>query len=141
MDATAAISALQRQRQKGLELAPHAGSDSTARQSWYNTTRAILAAAFGSESKNIGAVMSAGPHHQMYFEGTPQSVIDAHARENLGAAAAMLDSCIEQLQLLAPAALSDRGAKGDTQELETGTSVFIVHGRDEGRKEGGRSIR
>jgi hypothetical protein len=65
------------------------------------TTGAILAAAFGSESRNIGAVNSAGPHHQMYFEGTPQSLIVAYDRENLRnlrAAATMLDSCIEQLQ-------------------------------------------
>src|SRR5712664_2181954 len=78
MDAASAIKALERQKQRGMEIAADAGSDSTARRSWYNTTHALLAAAFGPESINIGAVSSAGPHHQMYFEGTPQSVIDAH---------------------------------------------------------------
>ena len=134
MGAVSAITALEMQKKRGLELASNTGSDSTARDGWYNTTRAILAAAFGPESNNIGAVSSAGPHHQMYFEGTPQSVIDAHARENLRAAATMLDSCIEQLQLLAPA-LSGRSAEGGVQQSETGRSVFIVHGRDEGKKE------
>ncbi len=136
MDATSAITALQRQKQRGLELASDTSADSRARHVWYNTIRAILAAAFGPESRNIGAVTSAGPHHQMYFEGTPQSVIDAHDRENLRAAAAMLDSCIEQLQLLTPAAgSSGLGAGESTQHPETGRSVFIVHGRDEGKKE------
>jgi hypothetical protein len=41
IDATSVISALQRQKQKGLELASDAESDSTARGGWYNTTRAI----------------------------------------------------------------------------------------------------
>src|SRR5260370_22453937 len=134
MDAISAIGALQKQRQRGLELASDASADSTAIRVWYNTTRAILAAAFGSESRNIGAVNSAGPHHQMYFEGTPESLIRAHARENLRAAATMLDSCIEQLQLLAPR-LSGRGAEEGVLQQEAGRSVFIVHGRDEGRKE------
>ena len=134
MDATSAISALQRQKQKGLELASDNSADSTARLAWRNTTRAILAAAFGPESRNIGAVNSAGPHHQMYFEGTPASVIDAHDRENLLAAATMLDSCIEQLQILAPG-LPGPDAEKVVQFSETGRSVFIVHGRNDGKKE------
>jgi predicted nucleotide-binding protein len=136
MDATSAITALRSQKQKGLELASETASDSTARRGWYNTTRAILAAAFGPESSNIGAVNSAGPHHQMYFEGTPQSLIDAHDRENLRAAATMLDSCIDQLQILAPPTrLTGRVAGESSQQAVTGRSVFIVHGRDDGKKE------
>jgi predicted nucleotide-binding protein len=137
LDAARAILALQRQKQKGLELASNSGTDATARQSWYNTTAAILAAAFGPQSSNIRAVNWAGPHHnQMYFEGTPESVIETHGRENLRAAATMLDSCIEQLELLAPARLSERDADERSKHAETGTSVFIVHGSNEGRKEG-----
>jgi predicted nucleotide-binding protein len=127
---------LQKQKQRGLELAADGKTDSTVRQSWYNTTRAILAAAFGSDSRNIGAVMSAGPNKQMYPYGTPDSVIEAHERENLAAAATMLDSCIEQLQILVPvASQSGRGAQEVSQRPEIGRSVFVVHGRDEGKKE------
>jgi len=135
MDPAAAIAALHRQKQRGLELSADGGADSTARDSWYNTTRAILAAAFGPGSNNIGAVLSAGPHHQIYFEGTPESVIQAHARENLRAAATMLDSCIEQLELLSPAAASLRRPEEPIQQAEGGTLVFVVHGRDDGKKE------
>lgn len=136
MDATSAINALLRQKQKGLELASDTSADETARRGWYSTTRAVLGAAFGSESSNIGAVLSAGPYrNRMYFEGTPDSVIEANERENLRSSAAMLDSCIEQLQLLAPAGLLNRGADESTLQTEIGTSVFIVHGKDEGRKE------
>jgi len=111
IDATSAISALQRHKQKGLELASDAESDSTARGDWYNTTRVILAAAFGPESENSGNVMSAGPHHQIYHYNTPQSVMDAHARDNLRAAATMLNSCIEQLQMWVPGILSHQFRK------------------------------
>jgi hypothetical protein len=135
MDAASAINALQTQKQRGLGLASGPSGDSTAREIWYNTTRAILAAAFGADSRNIGAVLSAGLHRgQMYFEGTPESVIEAHARENLAAAAAMLDSCIEQLQLIVPPIPSDV-AEERRPHQETGTLIFIVHGRDEGKKE------
>jgi len=60
--------------------------------------------------------------------------MDAHARDNLRAAATMLNSCIEQLQILAPG-LSDPGAERVVQSPETGRSVFIVHGRNDGKKE------
>jgi hypothetical protein len=53
--------------------------------------------------------------------------------QNLRAAAAMLDSCVEQLQLLAPAVPNTRGAEKPDREL--GTSVFIVHSSDEGNKD------
>jgi len=132
MDAPAAMAALQRQKERGLELATN--SDLTARQGWYNTTRAILAASFGPESRNIGAVSSAGPHHQFYNDRTPDHVMETHARENLRAAAIMLDSCIEQLQILAPASGSIENAASPQHE-NLGNSVFIVHGRDEGKKE------
>jgi predicted nucleotide-binding protein len=136
IDVASAIVKLQSLKQRGLELASDVSADSTARSNWYNTTRAILAAAFGPESRNIGAVTSAGPHHRIYPRGTPNAVMEAHARENLGAAAGMLDSCIEQLEFLAPAADSlDRRAQEVDQKPGTDTSVFIVHGKDEGKKE------
>lgn len=112
MDASSAISALPKQKQSVLEIASDGSSDSTARRSWCNATRAILAAAFVSDSLKIGEVTSAGPHHQMYPYGTSDFVMKTHARENLGAAAIMLDSCVEQRQLLAPVTSpSDRGAQ------------------------------
>lgn len=97
-----------------------------------NTTRAILAAAFGPDSPNIGAVLSAGRHNQMYPHNTPEAVIEAHGRENLRDAANMLDSCIEQLQLLAPIA---EPAEAAARRPGNDNSVFIVHGSDEGKKE------
>jgi predicted nucleotide-binding protein len=133
MDPASAITALQRQKQRGLELASDRGTDSTARHGWYNTTRAILSAAFGPDSANIGAVTSAGPHHQIYSYGTPNAVMDAHARENLQAAATMLDSCIEQLELLAP--MAAESAEAAARRPGNDNSVFVVHGRDEGKKE------
>jgi len=73
----------------------------------------------------------------MYPSGTPEAVMEAHARENLRAAATMLDSCIEQLELLGPATgLSGHPVEETAQRPGNGKSVFIVHGRDEGRKEG-----
>jgi predicted nucleotide-binding protein len=136
IEAAPAIAALQKQKQRGLELSADVNAGSTARQGWYNTTRAILAAAFGSDSGNISAVLSAGPHHQMYFEGTPDSVIEAHARDNLRAAATLLDSCIEQLEVLVPAAVATAPPLAEgAQQVEMGRSVFVVHGSDEGKKE------
>src|SRR5215467_362591 len=61
MDAATAITALQAQKERGLTISSNSRPDANARQGWYNTTRAILAAAFGPDSPNIGAVMSAGP--------------------------------------------------------------------------------
>ena len=57
MDAASAIAALQKQKQRGLELASDNVTDSVTRQGWYNTTQAILTAAFGPGSRNIGAVL------------------------------------------------------------------------------------
>jgi predicted nucleotide-binding protein len=135
MDAAPAITALQNQKERGLAISsnPSADGGADARHAWYNTTRAILAAAFGPDSPNIYAVMDAGPPGQMYPPGTPDAVIEARNMLNLRAAARMLDSCIEQLQLLAPAVPDIRG--GESPRREPGTSVFIVHGRDEGKKE------
>jgi predicted nucleotide-binding protein len=136
MDSASAIAALQKQKQRGLEIASDASSDATTRSGWHNTTRAILAAAFGPESRNIGAVSSAGPHHHFYTDRTPDSVMEAHARTNLRASATMLDSCIEQLELLAPpSAAAAHALEGGVQPAQAGRSVFIVHGWDEGKKE------
>lgn len=136
MDVSSAIAALQKQKQRGLELAADVNADSTARHAWRNTTRAILVAAFGPGSDNISAVLSAGPHQQIYFPATPDAVIETHARENLRAQANMLDSCTEQLELLAPtAAPSGSRFEEPAREGEAGSSVFVVHGGDEGKKE------
>jgi len=132
MAPASAITALERQKQRGLELAADNRTDSVARHGWYNTTTAILAAAFGPNSGNIGAVRSAGRHNQMYPPGVPDSLIEAHNRENLQDAANMLDSCIEQLQLLAPIA---EPAEAAARRPGNDNSVFIVHGSDEGKKE------
>jgi predicted nucleotide-binding protein len=133
MDPASAITALERQKQRGLELASNSQTDSVTRQGWYNTTRAILAAAFGPDSANIGAALSAGRHNQMYPYNTPDAVIEAHGRQNLLDAANMLDSCIEQLQLLAPIAAESAEAAARHPGIDN--SVFVVHGRDEGKKE------
>lgn len=58
--------------------------------------------------------------------------MEVHALENLRAAASMLDSCIDQLQLLAPSAELFEAA---TPSSGIDRSVFIVHGRDDGKKE------
>jgi predicted nucleotide-binding protein len=71
----------------------------------------------------------------MYPPGVPDAIIEARNMQNLRAAANMLDSCIEQLQLLAPASSSAVGAQEEAARLEPGRSVFIVHGRNEGKKE------
>lgn len=132
MDPVAAIASLQEQKERGLAISSDPHPDADARQRWYNTARAILSAAFGPDSPNISAVMHAGPPGQVYPFGTPDAVIEAANMRNLHAAAMMLDSCIEQLRLLGPTLPDIRTGRKST---EPGTSVFIVHGRDEGKKE------
>lgn len=127
IDAGSAITALQNQKERGLAISSNPRPDPTARQAWYNTTAAILAAAFGPDSPNIGAVMNAGPPGRMYPPSTPDAVIEAANMENLRAAATMLDSCIEQLQLLAPAPASSSRTNEAAERVD---KVFLGHGRD-----------
>jgi hypothetical protein len=126
-----AIALLNRQKERGMQLASDPWNEVGA-NAWYNTTREILALAFGPESRNVGAVLHAGPGMRIYSYDTPQSVMDRDSNEKLKAAVQMLDSCIDQLEFLAPKALV---AAAETGSAELAPKVFIVHGRDEGRKE------
>lgn len=133
LDPEAAVRLLNRQKERGTALAAANSWDSVAAEGWYNTTREMLTAAFGAESRNIMAVMHAGPPGQIYPMGTPQGVMDAQSRRRLAAAAQMLDSCVEQLELLS--SKSAAVAEPVPGEADLIPKAFIVHGHDQGRKD------
>lgn len=133
LEAQEAIRLLKVQLEKGQELLKGNQLDSTSASAWRNTTRELLVAAFGPESHNIAAVLSAGSH-RIFPMGTPSYVIDQQRRKNFTASLKMLESCIEQLELLGARPTTSLGAKPNDASGK-GRKIFIVHGHDNEKKE------
>lgn len=126
-----AIRLLTRQKEKAVALLEGQRLQETDSEAWRNTTREVLIQAFGSESRNVSAVINAGSI-MIIDEFTGEADIERMQREHLQASIKMLDSCIEQLEMLAPVTGSE--SEGEKETVYS-RKVFVVHGHDEGKKD------
>jgi predicted nucleotide-binding protein len=126
-----AISLLRRQKDQAAALLQRERIDQDDVSAWHGTTREILMRAFGASHANIGMVLHAG-YFSMRFGRPSEQELEDERRANLTKSIRMLDSCIEQLEILAP---SPTPANSTDTLAYSSRRVFIVHGHDEGKRE------
>lgn len=94
------IELIQRQLQQ-FEAVIRLRRDDPEVEKWTSTTEQILKATFGEPHEMLNRFRSAGAMHLFPID-TPDSYFEKTYREGMATRKAILESCIDQLQILAP---------------------------------------
>jgi predicted nucleotide-binding protein len=121
------IPLLRRQIVRVQELVNTRPINTSAHDAWENTTRELLIAAFGSRSQNIDKVIyaSQGPMRMGMSDREFDESLAVKLRNQIG----LLESCVDQLELLSPGATAISATKD--AEAAMNTKVFVVHGQND----------
>ena len=129
LDPSRALDLLRRQLEVGERLGSSGVVPDEDFRQWKNTTSEFISRALGSNSSNIGRFEKAGVP-QVWSLGASQSYYDKLRRDSLNGKVSILKSCIDQLEAMAelPQPVPSRSTAN--------SRVFLVHGRNEGIREG-----
>jgi len=130
LPADQALVLLKRQKDKAESLLQQANLPESEISAWCNTTREVLKRTFGSDSRNISEVLSG--YTFIMDEDTTEHDLQTWRRQSLDHSIKMLESCLEQLEIFSPQAKDARTPK---EPSKTSRKVFVVHGRDESKRE------
>jgi predicted nucleotide-binding protein len=123
--------------EKAIFLQEKEDLESSDLDGWHVLAKDYLARAFGSESANIRAVVSASGDYGMYADMSEQA-LRANLISSLRNKVKVLRSCVEQLELnieLAAVPGATAAAPVPASPAVRPTKVFIVHGHNSGIKD------
>jgi predicted nucleotide-binding protein len=135
IDGSQAILMLSEHVESARKLPP---GDRSAYHVWLTQARHWIAAAFGENSQNCAAFEMAGPPGMVLAAYASPAEIERHFNEEVEAKVGQLQAFVSVLEKAAAMTprLGALVAKAPGTPPGVGRKVFVVHGHDEGAKEG-----